>query len=73
MIGDTLPFFIIFVIATEIEFNPFTLSLSKGRSWFDGLTTNGVRLAHHERYLAQPIFMICWWAVAHEDCEQVAR
>ncbi len=25
-----------------------------------------VRQAHHERRLAQPIFMIRWWAPAHE-------
>jgi len=24
-----------------------------------------VRQAHHERHLAQPIFMIRWWAPAH--------
>jgi hypothetical protein len=30
------------VIALKIGFKPFTLSLSKGRSWFDKLTTNGV-------------------------------
>jgi len=29
------------IIATQIESNPFALSMSKGRSWFDRLTTNG--------------------------------
>jgi hypothetical protein len=28
--------------ATHGVFPPFALSLSKGRSWFDKLTTNGV-------------------------------
>jgi len=30
-------------INVKIGFPPFALSLSKGRSWFDKLTTNGVR------------------------------
>ncbi|HJX69674.1 MAG TPA: hypothetical protein VJ441_01115, partial [Dehalococcoidia bacterium] len=35
------------VIVTKIEFNPFALSLSKGRSWFDKLTTNGILVHIH--------------------------
>ena len=31
-----------FVIVTKIGFLPFALSLSKGHSWFDKLTTNGI-------------------------------
>ena len=30
------------VIVPKIASNPFALSLSKGRSWFDRLTTNGI-------------------------------
>ena len=33
-----------FVIVAKIESNAFALSLSKGRSWLDGLSTNGMDL-----------------------------
>ena len=37
-----------FMIVPKTESSPFALSLSKGRSWFDKLTTNGIGI---------PIFM----------------
>ena len=33
-----------FIIVAKIDCNPFALSLSKGRSWFDRLGTNGMDL-----------------------------